>query len=283
MGLLAVRRGGTWRNTQETAWSLLALDDYRKAQEKVVPDFTAHVFLGETELFKAAFQGRSLENPKTQVPTSGLVAGSGAVLSFDVEGQGRLFYEARLRYAPRALPQKALDRGFFIKKTLRAVTAEGLEEALEIVPETGTSSFKGGDLILADVIVVTPSPRELVVIDDPLPAGFEAVDAHLATTGARYDVDSADSRADEDESEDDDPDRRAAGRGYRGSSFVREVRDDRVLFFVDHLSAGMFRYRYLARATTNGSFIVPPTKIEEMYTPEVFGRTRADLIKIAPR
>ncbi len=110
------------------------------------------------------------------------------------------------------------------------------------------------------------------------------MDAHLATTGARYDVDSADARDDESDGEgDEDPDTRATGRAYRSSSFVREIRDDRVLFFVDHLSAGMFRYRYLARATTNGSFIVPPTKVEEMYTPEVFGRTRADLIKIAPR
>jgi hypothetical protein len=278
MGLLAVRRGGTWRNTQETAWALLALDDYGKAQEKVEPDFTAHVFLGEAELYRAVFHGRSLENPKTSVPTSGLIAGSGAALSFDVEGQGRLFYEARLRYATKALPPKGLDRGFFIKKTLRAVTAEGLEEALKIVPETGTSSFKGGDLVLADVLVVTPSPREIVVIDDPLPAGFEAVDAHLATTGARYDVDSADARADGNDDDDDD-----VGRSSGRSSFVREIRDDRVLFFVDHLSAGMFRYRYLARATTNGSFVVPPTKVEEMYTPEVFGRTGADLIKITPR
>ncbi len=281
MGLLAARRGGTWRTTQETAWSLLALDDYRKAQEKVEPNFTAHVFLGEAELYRAAFHGRSLENPKTQVPMSGLVAGSGAVLSFDVEGQGRLFYEARLRYATKGLPPKGLDRGFFIKKTLRAVTAEGLEEALKIVPEKGTSSFKGGDLILADVLVVTPSPREIVVIDDPLPAGFEAIDAHLATTGARYDVDSAEARSNGDD--DDDPDDRAAGRTPGRSRFVREIRDDRVLFFVDHLSAGMFRYRYLARATTNGSFVVPPTKVEEMYTPEVFGRTGSDLIKISPR
>ena len=280
MGLLAVRRGGTWRNTQETAWSLLALDDYRKAQEQVAPDFTAHVFLGEAELYKAAFHGKSLENPKTSVPTSSLAAGSGAVLSFDVEGQGRLFYEARLRYATKALPQKGLDRGFFIKKTLRAVTTEGLEDALKTIPETGTSSFHGGDIILADVIVVTPSPREIVVIDDPLPAGFEAVDAHLATTGARYDVDSAEARSGG--GDDDDPDPRAAGGKYGSSSFLREIRDDRVLFFVDHLSAGMFRYRYLARATTNGSFIVPPTKVEEMYTPEVFGRTGADLIKITP-
>ena len=35
----------------------------------------------------------------------------------------------------------------------------------------------------------------------------------------------------------------------------------------------MYRYRYLARATTLGTFVVPPTQVEEMYTPEVFGRT----------
>ena len=78
-------------------------------------------------------------------------------------------------------------------------------------------------------------------------------------------------------------DARASGSKYGSSNFLREIRDDRVLFFVDHLSAGMFRYRYLARATTNGSFILPPTKAEEMYTPEVFGRTAADLIKVTPR
>lgn len=32
-------------------------------------------------------------------------------------------------------------------------------------------------------------------------------------------------------------------------------------------------YRYMARVTTEGKFITPPTKAEEMYTPEVFGHT----------
>ena len=61
------------------------------------------------------------------------------------------------------------------------------------------------------------------------------------------------------------------------------MRDDRVLFFVEHLAAGMYHYRYLARATTFGSFVVPPTRAEEMYTPEVFGRTGADLIRIGAK
>ena len=158
-----------------------------------------------------------------------------------------------------------------------------LEEALRVVPESSVSSFKGGDLVLVDLVLVTPSPREFVVLDDPLPAGFEAVDARLATTGASYDVDRADDRASDDDDDEPGDDEVAKGTAYRPSQFLREIRDDRVLFFVDHLPAGMFRYRYLARATSIGAFVVPPAKAEEMYTPEVFGRTGADLIRISPK
>lgn len=282
MGLLAARKGGTWRNTQETAWSLLALDEYRKVQEKTEPDFVAHVFVGDTEIQSAAFRGRSFEQPRTKVPAAQLVAQAGAALGFTVDGQGRLFYQARLRYAKKTLPKDGLERGFYVKKTLRAVRPEALADALKSVPEVSARAFRGSDLVLGDIVVVTPSPREFVVIDDPIPAGFEAVDARLATSGASVDVDSAAARAGADD-DGEDPDEAAAGRGYRTSNFVREIRDDRVLFFVDHMGAGMFHYRYLARATGLGTFVLPPTKVEEMYTPEVFGRTGADLIRISAK
>ena len=271
MGLLADRKGGTWRNTQETAWALLALDAYRKAQEKTEPNFTAHVFLGQAEIASAPFQGRSLAAPHTAVPAARLVTVPGAPLGFTVEGQGRLFYEARLRYAKKTLPREGLDRGFFVKKTLRAVTPEALPEALRTPVETGSRAFRGSDLVLGEILVVTPSPRHFVVLDDPLPAGFEAVDARLATTGASADVDRAEAQSGDGES------------AFHASAFVREVRDDRVLFFIDRLPAGMYRYRYLARATSLGSFVLPPTKVEEMYTPEVFGRTGAETITIGEK
>jgi len=53
-----------------------------------------------------------------------------------------------------------------------------------------------------------------------------------------------------------------------------------VLFFADDMAAGMHRYRYLARATTHGAFIVPPTRAEEMYAPEVFGRSASVPIRV---
>ncbi len=281
-GLLADRKGGAWRTTQESAWALLALNDYRKIQEKTEPHFVGRVFLGEQEIFSAPFEGRTLNEAHTEVAAQILAQSAGSALAFDVDGQGRLFYEARLRYAKKQLPEQPLDRGFFVKKTLRPVNPAALDEALNVMPSATLTNFSGGDLILADVVVVTPSPRNFVVVDDPLPAGFEAVDMRLSTSSKNLELERGRGRryVYDDEIDEDEV---ATGRAYLPSYYIREVRDDRVLFFIDHLAAGMYRYRYLARATTLGSFIVPPTRAEEMYTPEVFGRTAAARISIAPK
>ncbi|WP_437805258.1 Ig-like domain-containing protein [Sorangium sp. So ce1078] len=286
-GLLADRRGGTWRSTQETAWALIALDEYRRAQEKAAPDFDARVFLGQAELFSAPFHGPTTEQVKTSIPAARLASAAGAPLAFAVDGRGRLFYEARLRYARKQLPTTSLDRGFYIEKSLRALAPEDLAAALGGAAPSGAApsslAFAGGDLVLGEILVVAPSPRDFVVIDDPLPAGLEAIDARLATSARSLDVDAAEARADDADADVDQDDLRATGRAYEPSRFVREVRDDRVLFFVDHMAAGMYRYRYLARATTLGSFVVPPARAEEMYSPEVFGRTGALAVKVGSR
>ena len=263
-GLLQERDGGSWRTTQETAWALLALGDYRRAQEKAVPDMTARVFFGDDLAAEHAFQGRSLQPQIDKFPAARLVAAGNTPIAFQVEGQGTLFYEARLRYVRKKLPEDTLDRGFYIEKRLRRVTTDTLAEALAVVPKDGATSFQGGDLVLADIVVVTPKPRRFVAIDDPLPAGFEAIDMRLATSSRRPGFELGSGGSNEDDED---------GGGW--ASYTKEIRDDRVLFFIDELPAGVYRYRYLARATSIGSFVVPPTKAEEMYTPEVFGRTGA--------
>jgi uncharacterized protein YfaS (alpha-2-macroglobulin family) len=42
----------------------------------------------------------------------------------------------------------------------------------------------------------------------------------------------------------------------------------------------MYRVSYLARASSIGTFVVPPTRIEAMYSPEVFGRTAASTLSV---
>lgn len=46
------------------------------------------------------------------------------------------------------------------------------------------------------------------------------------------------------------------------------------------LWSGEYEWSYTARATTKGSFVVPPAKAEEMYSPENFGRSGTDHVLV---
>ena len=56
----------------------------------------------------------------------------------------------------------------------------------------------------------------------------------------------------------------------------QNMRDERVEAFASLLPEGVWDYTYVAKATTPGTFVVPPPKAEEMYAPETFGRGAGD-------
>ena len=60
----------------------------------------------------------------------------------------------------------------------------------------------------------------------------------------------------------------------------QNMRDERVEAFASLVWEGLHEYVYTVRATTPGTFVVPPPKAEEMYSPEVFGRGAADRVVI---
>jgi uncharacterized protein YfaS (alpha-2-macroglobulin family) len=274
-GLLAQRRGGAYRTTQENAFALLALDAYRRARETVLPSFSASAWLGDRKLLDFSAQGRSTRPATASLAMGELTQRPNALLTFEKKGSGTVFYEARLRYARRELAKVPLDQGFFVSKTLRAVKPEELATLPAKPPETGSARFRAGDLVVADLLVVTSSAREYVVLDDPLPAGFEPVDTRLKTTASGFSSAGSESVCEECDSESE-----SAARGYGSAWYRQELRDDRALFFVDHMAGGIYHYRYFARATTAGRFVVPPTKAEGMYEPETFGRTAAAVVEV---
>ena len=60
----------------------------------------------------------------------------------------------------------------------------------------------------------------------------------------------------------------------------QNLRDERAEAFTSRLSPGDHVYEYFARATTPGTFVVPPAKAEEMYMPETFGRSASTRVVI---
>ncbi len=62
---------------------------------------------------------------------------------------------------------------------------------------------------------------------------------------------------------------------------VAEARDDRFIAAAD--LRGAFTFAYIARAVTPGSYALPGAQIEDMYRPEVFGRSAPARIVITPQ
>ncbi len=180
--LLSLRQAnGAWRTTQEDGWALLALSDYRKLQEAGMPAFDARTHLGSSEILSSVFPRGALREDKVVVSAEALVS-KGSNLSFDVSGGGRLFYAAELKYATAALPTRARDEGLFVTKYVRGVLPAAVTAALATIPKKTSDVVNAGDLVIVDLLFESAEPRERVVLDDPLPAGLEALDYDLDTT-----------------------------------------------------------------------------------------------------
>ncbi len=259
-GLLANQVKGRWNNVQENSFILLALDRYFETFEAVEPDFVARVWLGEQYVAEHEFSGRSIDRVSTLVPMQDLVEAGDADLTVQNDGDGRLYYRLGLRYAPDDLDLGPLDRGFVVQRSYEAV-----DDPDDVwVDSDGAVHVAAGAEVRVTLRMVNDSRRTNMVLVDPLPAGFESLNPALAVTG---DIEA--------------PRTDAADYWWRRTWYEHQnLRDDRTEAFSSYLWAGTHEYSYVARATTPGTFVVPPARAEEIYAPEVFGRSSSDTVVI---
>ena len=254
-GLLAHRVRGRWINVQENAFILLALKRYFDTFEASDPDFVARVWLGDLYAAEHEFAGRSTDRGFTLIPMAELLDAGDSDLVVQKDGDGRLYYRLGLRYAPDDLDLEPLDRGFVVQRSYEAVGDPG-DVWLD---GDGVWHVLAGAGVRVNVTMVNDSRRTNMALIDPLPAGFEPLNPALAVTG-EVDV------------------RSSAGWWWWTWYRHQNLRDDRAEAFARYLWAGTHEYSYVARATTPGSFVVPPAKAEEIYAPEVFGRSATDRV-----
>lgn len=265
-GLLAHRRGGRWENTQENTFALLALDRYFATYEKTTPDFAARLWLGEAYAGEHAFRGRTTERHQVDVPMAQLgAAGTTSDLVLSKDGGGRLYYRVGLRYAPASLQLAAADHGFTVQRVY-----EPVDDPEDVRREAdGSWRIQAGSRVRVHLTMVAPARRYHVALVDPLPAGLEAQNPALATTGALPPAPEDEGRAE-----------RPWWWWARPWFEHQNLRDERVEAFTTLLWVGVHKYSYVARATTPGRFVVPPPKAEEMYHPETFGRGATDIVVV---
>jgi hypothetical protein len=267
-------RGGRdhWENTQENLFCMNALIDYSRAYESEPPQMQVSASLDKLRFGEAQFQ--SLRDPQVSLarPIQPGDAGSKARLTIDKEGSGRLYYATRLSYALQAGAGSDTNAGIEIHREY-SQEKDGKWQLLN-TPYT----IRQGDVVRVDLYVNVPAARNFVVVDDPIPGGFEPLNTDLANT-SQVDADKGKFQA-------------AGGsmwfqygdwNEYNFSFwnfYHRELLHHAARFYADYLPPGRYHLSYMVQAIGAGEFAVMPAMASEMYDADVYGKTTFEQLKV---
>jgi alpha-2-macroglobulin len=275
--LMVVRRDGIWETTYETAWALIALTDWMRVTGELQGDYDYAVWLNDELMEGGRVTPETVDKPiKLEVAVAELLRQvwkpalqtSNRLTIGRGSGEGRLYYTAHLKVYLPVEEIEPLNRGVIVS---RHYSDPDCTEGLKC-PEVETVEV--GDVVQVHLSIIAPHDLYYVVVEDPLPAGAEAIDPSLATTSL------VEQRPRLRKSTASEAKTSEVYRWWWNWYSRSEMRDDKMVLFADYLPAGTYEYTYTFRATRPGEYQVIPTNAREFYFPEVFGRGAGRLLTI---
>ncbi|MFN0041096.1 MAG: alpha-2-macroglobulin family protein [Burkholderiales bacterium] len=245
-GALGRQQFGHWNTTVANAWGVLAM-------EKFSAKFESAAVTGQT-------QGRLEEQLVTHEWSKNAVGGAmefrwpvqAASLALQQVGSGMPWVTVQSR---AALPlTQALSSGFRIVRSVRPVE---VKEATATVGE-----WTRGDTVRVRLELEAQSDMTWVVVDDPIPSG-----ASILGTGLGRDSQTLSGGEEK--------------RGFVWPAF-EERTFDAFRAYYRFVPKGTWVVEYTMRLNNPGRFELPPTRVEAMYAPEMFGEIPNPPVSVTP-
>ena len=254
-GLVGRQTRGVWSTTTANLWGGLAIKRFSARFESVPVQGQTVATLGAAQASVDWSQVRKAEAgaaPAIGVaatPSAGWInnridlpwGASGGPLTVKQEGSGQPWLTVQsLAAVPRT---EALFAGYQIRKTLTPI-----EQA---VP----GRYSRGDLLRVTLDVTASTDMTWVVVSDPIPGGASILggglgrDSLIATQGEQSSAQA----------------RNSAWPAFEERSF------EAYRSYFRYLPKGTVQLSYTLRLNNVGDFAVPPTRVEALYAPEVFG------------
>jgi uncharacterized protein YfaS (alpha-2-macroglobulin family) len=250
--LMGQRRQQGWGTTNETSYAVLGLTDhllttsFSDAAEAV--DYT--IWLNGKAVATGALQ-RGEPAMSLEIPAAQLENGINQ-LRVSQSGGHRLYYGIHNRVL---LAQEKIESAGVIDL-----------QRTYLDPQSGepVETAEAGQLVRVRLTVVTSEDASYVLVEDHLPGGLEALNEGLNTSSRQGEAYQ-------------EPEYRWRDHGYN----YKEVRGDRVTFFITELEGGTHTYNYFARATHAGSFVAMPVEAHAMYDLATWGRSASARLTIS--
>jgi uncharacterized protein YfaS (alpha-2-macroglobulin family) len=267
--LMSHRTNGYWSGTQETAWSLMALTNWMEASGELGANYQYAIAFNGERLGGGAVDESTLRRVHLlQVDIVDILKDQANRLAIARDdGPGNLYYTTHMELSLPVDQVAALDQGIILSRSyyLYDSSETDLSQAEPI------STAEIGDLLLVRLTLVAPNALHYVMVEDPLPAGLEAVDQSLEISPENLLVPRVYSWRD------------VFRRGWGWWYFEHtQLRDEKVILSARYLPAGTYIYTYLVRAGTVGNFSVIPPTAQEFYFPEVYGRGEGAYFVVQP-
>ncbi|MGE5587837.1 MAG: VanW family protein [Clostridia bacterium] len=279
--LADARQGEAWFSTKDTAAAVLALAEHLKLRDEVAPNYTAAIRINGKDAGKVHFTPKDVfeKEAEIRVHATDLVRGGNELTISKDGGKGRLYYTFSCEYytaAKSVAPEGqgiAVTRGYYRLSAARQAgggaagaggeargggasqaragddgTGYGSGDKTRYVYEPVADPVKPGEEIYVRISIRADNPYTYVIVEDPLPSGFEASDEPVDAYSWDF---------------------------WYGR---KEVRDEKVVFFSGYLKEGDNEIVYPIRAERPGDYRVMPTRVWGMYSPDVFGQSASSRI-----
>jgi uncharacterized protein YfaS (alpha-2-macroglobulin family) len=247
-GTLGRQQRGHWNTTVANAWGVLAIEKFSAAFEAEAVAGQARAQLGSQSLaldWSAKPKGGTLDFNWPAVP---------GPLTVAQEGSGKPWVALQSR---AAIPLKApLSSGYRIQRTVTPVEAKGPVDASSV------SSTARGDTVRVRLDIESQSDMAWVVVDDPVPAGASILGTALGR------------------------DSQILASGEKKQGFVWPAFEERTFdafrAYYRFVPKGRWTVEYTLRLNNPGRFELPPTRVEAMYAPEMFGEFPNAAVTVSP-
>lgn len=260
-GMVGRQRNGTWHTTTANLWGGLALERFSQKFESVqVAGVTRAIMEGSkasgsvdwsrvTKITPAEGVGPAVigSNPTLKNNTMTLPWPSKpGQLQVSHAGSGKPWLTIQSTAAVRL--KQAFASGYRVKKTITPI-----EQATK-------GQYTRGDILRVSLEVDAQTDMTWVVVSDPIPAGSTLLgsglgrDSEIATQGEKRE-------------------------GWAWPAFEERSFEGYRAYY-SYVPKGNFKVEYTVRLNNAGEFSQPPTRVEAMYAPEIFGETPNAKVKV---
>ncbi len=257
------KHGFYWDSTRDTAQVVAAFANHMQVSGERHPDYDLEILVDGAVKKKVHVDAKNMFLVDGDLRLHGKEIGGGKhTITVRRTGQGAVYFNAYLSFFTLEDDIKAaglevkVDRRYY--KLVRhdrlhdVAGARGQslsqrEVAYEKVPLRSGAQVNSGDLILVELTLTSKNDYTYLAFEDPKPAGAEAVALRSGTVG--------------------------------GEAWAHmELRDDRVVFFLNELTQGKLLLSYRLRAELPGAFSAMPATGFAMYAPEI--KANSDEMKL---